>query len=67
MSINKGKIVGVNGNLLKVAFEEPVVLNEVAYACVSGSDLKLKAEVIRIKGKEITSAFNFKSEPLTQA
>ena len=52
MSINKGKIVGVNGNLLKVAFEEPVVLNEVAYACVSGSDLKLKAEVIRIKGKE---------------
>ena len=58
MSINKGKIVGVNGNLLKVAFEEPVVLNEVAYACVSDSDLKLKAEVIRIKGKEASARYS---------
>ena len=50
MSINKGKIIGVNGNLLKVEFYNPVILNEVAYACIESSDLRLKAEVIRIKG-----------------
>ncbi len=48
MSENIGKIIGVNGNLLKVEFESPVIQNEVAYACVG--DLKLKAEVIRIRG-----------------
>ncbi len=48
MSENIGKIIGVNGNLLKVEFENPVIQNEVAYACVG--DLKLKAEVIRIRG-----------------
>ncbi len=48
MSENIGKITGVNGNLLKVKFEKPVIQNEVAYACVG--DLKLKAEVIRIRG-----------------
>ncbi len=48
MSENTGKIVGVNGNLLKVEFNKPVIQNEVAYACVG--DLKLKAEVIRIRG-----------------
>ncbi len=48
MSENIGKIVGVNGNLLKVEFENPVIQNEVAYACVG--DLKLKAEVIRVRG-----------------
>ena len=50
MSVNIGQIVGVNGNLLKVKFDNPVILNEVAYACINSSDLKLKAEVIRIKG-----------------
>ncbi|MBN2162319.1 MAG: V-type ATP synthase subunit A [Pontiellaceae bacterium] len=50
MSENIGRIVGVNGNLLKVAFEKPVIQNEVAYACVGAGDLKLKAEVIRIRG-----------------
>lgn len=50
MSKNIGKIVGVNGNLLKVEFENPVIQNEVAYACVGGGDLKLKSEVIRIRG-----------------
>ena len=50
MSKNIGKIIGVNGNLLKVAFEMPVIQNEVAYACVGSGDLKLKAEVIRIRG-----------------
>jgi V/A-type H+-transporting ATPase subunit A len=50
MSENIGKITGVNGNLLKVEFESPVIQNEVAYACVGNGDLKLKAEVIRIRG-----------------
>jgi len=50
MSENIGKIVGVNGNLLKVEFENPVIQNEVAYASVGAGDLKLKAEVIRIRG-----------------
>jgi len=48
MSENIGKIIGVNGNLLKVEFENPVIQNEVAYACIG--DLKLKAEVIRVRG-----------------
>ncbi len=48
MSENVGKITGVNGNLLKVEFEKPVIQNEVAYACIG--NLKLKAEVIRIRG-----------------
>ncbi|MEN7973281.1 MAG: V-type ATP synthase subunit A [Verrucomicrobiota bacterium] len=48
MSENIGRIIGVNGNLLKVEFENPVIQNEVAYACVG--DLKLKAEVIRVRG-----------------
>jgi V/A-type H+-transporting ATPase subunit A len=43
-----GRITGVNGNLLTVAFDSPVAQNEVAYACTDG--LKLKAEVIRIRG-----------------
>jgi V/A-type H+-transporting ATPase subunit A len=50
MSENIGKIIGVNGNLLKVEFENPVIQNEVAYACVGAGDLKLKAEVIRVRG-----------------
>jgi V/A-type H+-transporting ATPase subunit A len=40
----------VNGNLLKVEFDKPVIQNEVAYACVGAGDLKLKAEVIRVRG-----------------
>ena len=50
MSENIGRITGVNGNLLKVEFEKPVIQNEVAYACVGSGDLKLKAEVIRVRG-----------------
>jgi len=48
MSENIGKIVGVNGNLIQVEFKNPVIQNEVAYACIG--ELKLKAEVIRIRG-----------------
>ncbi|WP_372796183.1 V-type ATP synthase subunit A [Pontiella sp.] len=50
MSENIGKVIGVNGNLLKVEFNKPVIQNEVAYACVGADGLKLKAEVIRVRG-----------------
>ncbi len=50
MSENIGKVIGVNGNLLKVEFNKPVIQNEVAYACVGSGGLKLKAEVIRVRG-----------------
>lgn len=43
-----GVVVGVNGNMVAVAFEDRVIQNEVAYV-VSGGE-KLKAEVIRVKG-----------------
>jgi V/A-type H+-transporting ATPase subunit A len=49
MSENIGKIVGVNGNLLTVEFEKPIVQNEVAYAVLGES--RLKAEAIRIRGR----------------
>ena len=52
MSANIGKVIGVNGNLLKVEFEDPVILNEVAYAQLSGTEVKLKAEVIRVRGNQ---------------
>ena len=46
---NAGRIVGVNGNLLTVEFDTPVVQNEVAYAVLN--EVRLKAEVIRIRGR----------------
>lgn len=49
MSTNK--VVQVNGNMVTVQASIPVRMNEVAYICMS-SNLKLKSEVIRIKGKE---------------
>jgi V/A-type H+/Na+-transporting ATPase subunit A len=48
MNSNVGRIIGVNGNLITVEFEKPVVQNEVGYALIG--DLHLKAEVIRIRG-----------------
>lgn len=44
-----GKVVGVNGNMVAVEFEEKVKQNEVAYVVVG--EEKLKAEVIRVKGR----------------
>ena len=44
-----GKIIGVNGNLLRVRFETPISQNEVAYAVVG--EARLKAEVIRVRGQ----------------
>jgi V/A-type H+/Na+-transporting ATPase subunit A len=49
MSSNVGRIVGVNGNLLTVEFDQPVIQNEVAFALKD--DLRLKSEVIRIRGR----------------
>lgn len=49
MSTNVGKIVGINGNLVTVEFDQPVIQNEVAYARVN--ELRLKAEVIRVRGQ----------------
>ena len=44
----KGRIVGVNGNILTVEFPDNVTQNEVAYACAG--DVRLKCEVIRVRG-----------------
>ncbi|AEJ61514.1 V-type ATP synthase alpha chain [Spirochaeta thermophila DSM 6578] len=44
-----GRVVGVNGNMVRVEVDGNVRMNEVAYVCVE--DKKLKSEVIRIRGK----------------
>ncbi|HBC87427.1 MAG TPA: V-type ATP synthase subunit A [Lentisphaeria bacterium] len=46
---NIGKIAGINGNMLTVGFETSVTQNEVAYALLG--DLRLKSEVIRVRGQ----------------
>jgi V/A-type H+-transporting ATPase subunit A len=45
-----GKVIGVNGNMVSVKFEDRVMQNEVAFVIVA--DEYLKSEVIRIKGKK---------------
>ena len=45
---NVGRIVGVNGNLITVKFDQAVTQNEVGYARMG--DIGLRAEVIRIRG-----------------
>ena len=47
LDTQKGRIVGVNGNILTVEFPDNVTQNEVAYA-IAG-DVKLKCEVIRVR------------------
>jgi V/A-type H+-transporting ATPase subunit A len=46
--MTKGKVVGVNGNMVTVEVEGDVSMNEVAYVACAGK--KLKSEVIRIRG-----------------
>ena len=46
----QGMVVGVNGNMVSVAFETSVMQNEVAY--VITGDARLKGEVIRVRGDE---------------
>ncbi len=48
-NIRKGKVFAVNGNMVAVEFDDKVMQNEVAYVVVG--EEKLKAEVIRVKGK----------------
>ena len=43
-----GKVIGVNGNMVAVEFEERVIQNEVAY--IHCDEDRLKAEVIRVNG-----------------
>ena len=49
-----GKIVGVNGNMITVAFEGAVAQNEVGYACLNtqnGKAQQLMSEIVRIRGR----------------
>ena len=48
MNKTKGTIVGVNGNMISVAFDGNIIQNEVGYA-ITGED-RLKSEVIKIQG-----------------
>ena len=44
-----GKIIGVNGNLIRVKFESAVSQNEVAYAKLTQKNKDGKSEVIPLK------------------
>ena len=46
--MTKGKVVGVNGNMVTVEAAGDVSMNEVAYVLLAGK--RLKSEVIRIRG-----------------
>ena len=48
MTVNKGKVVSINGNLMSVEFDGNVSMNEICY--VKTHDTALKSEVIRIRG-----------------
>lgn len=48
MSMVTGRVTGVNGNMITVAFDEAVSQNEVAYAVMG--DIKMMCEVVRIRG-----------------
>ena len=50
MNQQTGTIIGINGNMLTVAFEGTITQNEVGYA-VQGEE-RLKSEVIRIQGNK---------------
>ncbi|WNY62571.1 V-type ATP synthase subunit A [Borreliella carolinensis] len=47
----KGKVVGVNGNLVTIEVEGSVSMNEVLFVKTAGKNLK--AEVIRVRGNEV--------------
>lgn len=49
MTTKRGTINSINGNLMTVEFEDAVIQNEVAYAVLG--DTRLKAEVIRVRGR----------------
>ncbi len=47
-TLNKGKVVGINGNLVSVQFDGNVSMNEICFVKVG--EKSLKSEVIRIRG-----------------
>ena len=49
----QGQIQGINGNMVTVAFEGKISLNEVAYIILGEKEdqRRLKAEVIRVRGE----------------
>ena len=44
-----GTITGVNGNLISVAFDGAVALNEIGYAVLG--ETRLMCEIVRIRGR----------------
>ena len=46
MAVNSGHVIGVNGNMVNVAFDDKVIKNEVGYIQVGNE--RLKGEVIRV-------------------
>lgn len=52
MDNTKGKVTGVNGNMVRVAVSDRVSMNEVAFIHVDGNK-SLKAEVIRVRGDSV--------------
>lgn len=49
--MNQGKVVGINGNMVTVALESNVIMNEVGYV-ITAEGTRLKSEVIRVMGEE---------------
>ena len=49
MAHTNGRVVAVNGNMVAVAFDDAISMNEVGY--IHSGDTRLKGEVIRINGK----------------
>ncbi len=48
MTDTKGRVAGINGNMVSVEFDGNVSMNEVCYVVTGGT--RLKSEVIRIRG-----------------
>ena len=48
MTVNTGKVVSINGNLVSVEFQGNVSMNEICFVKIQ--DTSLKSEVIRIRG-----------------
>ncbi len=51
MDLAKGKVVGVNGNMVTVEVSDAVSMNEVCFLITEGK--RLKSEVIRIRGNRV--------------
>lgn len=51
MNVKTGRVTGVNGNLVSVAFDTSVRQNEVGFVEISDGS-RLKSEVIRVRNRE---------------